>query len=499
MDLSTRLDENISKMKNAFLDCDDIIMRNFNTGAEGETGVFLIYTDNIVSTDIIEQSVMTNLMNRINSPGKGEHSGTKLMEALKNSSIAVGEVSEVKTFEEVFDAVLIGDLAFFVKDCASALIISAKAWPTRGVPEAETEINVFGPKDAFCESASLNTVLIRRRIKDTRLKVKRKTVGKRSKTGVVLMYMEDIVRPKVLEKINSLIDNVETDGIFDSGMLEQLWEKNSYSPFPQMQMTERPDKAAAAIMEGRVVLVVDNTPFSLVLPTTFNVFFQAAEDYYERFEIASIVRVLRFLGFFMATFLPGLYIALTVFHPSALPAPLLLKIAGSRQKVPFPTVAEIMIMEIAFELLREAGIRLPSPVSSTIGIVGGIIIGQAVVDAGFVSSVVVISASITAISSFVIPNNAFVSGVRVCKYFVILLSSIFGIYGFMLAFLAILTHLCSLTSFEIPYMFPYCSASVNDYQDLKDSIFRLPLFMLKRRPIFARADARNKTEGKEGA
>ena len=477
--LKSSLDENMQYINDTFKDCDDIVKRKFTVE---NNDLYVVYTDNIVDGETIENFILTNLLARKEIVVED---GNDKLKMLMEKSIGVAELSDAKTFKEVFDAILLGDTAVLMDGCSYALIASTKGWPSRGVSKAETEVVVQGPKDAFFEVGSQNVVLIRRRIRDTRLKVKRMRIGVRSKTDVAIMYVDDIARPQIIKETLRKLENINIDGIFDCGNIEQMIEKNWLSPFPQLQLTERPDKAASALLEGRIVVVVDNTPLVILIPATLSVFFQAAEDYYERWEIMSFVRFIRYCAAFVAVSLPGIYIALTLFHPSMLPTALALKIAQARETIPFPTVVEVLIMELSFELLREAGIRLPSPVSSTIGIVGGIIIGQAAVEAGIVGPIVVILGAITGISTFVIPNNSLVSGIRLSKYLVIALSSVFGLYGFLLSMLILLIHLCQMESFGIPYMFPFCSSNVNDYSDYKDTVFRLPLFKMTKRPIFA--------------
>ena len=469
--ISKNLEKNITIIENAFQNCGDIVKRRFFVGEKKDIAVYMIYTDNIVNGSAIEESILTNIMNRCRIDGKKEG----MLKRLNEEVIAIGEMNEVKTFQEIFDAVLLGDTILLMDENDIALQASTKGFPSRGVSEAKTEVVVQGPKDAFTEIGATNIVLIRRRIRDTKLKVKRTKVGKRSKTDVAILYMEDIVRKEILQEVEYRINQIDIDVILDSGYIDQLLENRWLSPFPQLQMTERPDKAASALLEGRVVIVIDNTPFVVIAPATLNVFFQASEDYYDRWEIMSFIRLIRYCAGFLAVALPGLYIALTVFHPSMLPTNLALKIAETRQNIPFPAVGEILIMELAFELLREAGIRLPSPVSSTIGIVGGIIIGQAAVEAGIVSPSVVIVSALTGICTFVIPNIALVSGLRLTKYIVLIFSAFLGLYGFWLALILMLIHMASLKSFHIPFLYPFCSASVNNYNDLEDSIFRLPL------------------------
>ncbi|MCI8342433.1 MAG: spore germination protein [Firmicutes bacterium] len=476
-ELFVSLDENIKRLKEVFKNCDDIVFREFYSNGYR---CYMIYTDNIVDGSVIEESILTNLMVR----GHAENSITKLM----MNTIGVGEVSEAKDFETVIDAVLLGDTIVFGENEKVAIQISTKGWPSRGVPSAETEVTLLGPKDSFGEQASINTVLVRRRIRDPKLKVRRIKIGRRSKTDVAVLYMEDVVRPEILNETMRRLDKVDVDAVMSGGYLQQFIEESFMSPFPQMQLTERPDKTAAGIYEGRIAVIVDNAPFVILIPAPLNVFFQSADDYYERWQISSLLRFMRFGAAFLAACVPALYIALVVFHPHLIPSPLALKIAGSKAGVPFPTIVEVLIMELAFELLREAGIRLPSPAGGTIGIVGGIVIGQAAVDAGIVGATVVIISALTGICSFAIPNVSLVNSVRVVKYLLIFLSACLGLYGFWIGVTLVLVHLCSLDSFGIPYLFPFCGGSVNDYTDLKDSIIRMPLRFMRRRPIFANKD-----------
>ena len=491
MQLTKSLQENTAALKKALRDCGDIVWREFRIG--GGDRLLMLYTDNIVDGEAIRESILETLMLDYQKP-QGEEGG--LLQKLLEEAVAIGEVQKINTVAAACDAVLWGDTVLLMEGNDFALQATTKKFPNRGVAKAETEVVVQGPKDAFMEVMAFNIVLTRRRIRDPKLKLKRKKAGKRSRTDVALMYMEDVVRPELLRKVEERLDNMELDAVLDSGFVEQLLEQRQYSPFPQLQMTERPDKTAAALLEGRIVLLVDNTPYAILLPATLNTFFQAAEDYYDRWEIMSFIRLIRYVAAFFAVTLPGLYLAFAVYHPQLLPTGLALKVASTRGAIPFSVIGEVLLMELAFELLREAGIRLPSPVSSTIGIVGGIIIGSAAVEAGIVSPVVVIVSALTGICTFVIPNVSIVSGLRLSKYLVIFLASVFGIFGVWAALLLLLAHLASLTSYGIPYLYPFCSSSVNGDADWEDSIFRLPLSKLKRRSIFAKP-AKGQRKGAE--
>ncbi len=481
MKIAKALSQNIAYLKQQFADCGDIVFRAFDA-ADGTGRLCLIYIDNMVSAAAVEEVILTNIMNRCQQT---ELDGR--LQSLMDSVIANKDMQVVEDMETVIEAILVGDTLILMDGTPFALQASTKGFPNRGVGQAETEVVVQGPKDAFTEVLATNLVLIRRRIRDTRLKVVRNQCGSRGKTDVALLYLSDLARPEILEQVKKQVQQIRTNALLDSGVLEQFLEKRKYSPFPQLQMTERPDKATAALLEGRIVVAVDNSPFVILLPTTLNVFFQAAEDYYDRWQIMSFIRFMRYVAAFVAVALPGLYIAMSVYHPELLPTSLALKIAETRQNIPFSVVGEVVAMELAFELLREAGIRLPSPVSSTIGIVGGIIIGSAAVDAGLVSPAVVIVSALTGICTFVIPNVSVVSGLRLSKYVVIFLAATLGLFGFWTGLLLLLIHLSQLSSYGIPYLYPFCSASANDYRDLKDSLFRLPVQWLKQKlSIFSR-------------
>ena len=370
--------------------------------------------------------------------------------------------------------------------------ISSKGYPGLGVKKAENEKVIRGSQEAFTESEKINVALIRKRLRDSRMKVEEQTVGVRSHTMTALVYMEDLIYQGLLTTMKQRLQRYEIDGILDSGMLEQLSEKHWLSPFPQFQTTERPDRAAAAVLEGRIVLVTDHSPQVLILPSDYNSFFQTSDDWYNRFQVASYARTLRFFAAILSMIFPAVYVAVATWHTSLLPTKLVLSMAEARQGVPFPALGEILLMEISFELLKEAGIRLPGPMGNTIGIVGGLIIGQAAVDASLVSPIVVIVVAFTALCSFAIPNEEFASAFRILKYGCIFMGAWLGLYGVALSGLWVLIHLSHLNSFGIPYLMPYVAADVNGYEDKKDSLFRFPLKYCVRRPIFARRGERIK-------
>ncbi|MDR3239975.1 MAG: spore germination protein [Clostridiales bacterium] len=484
--LSTSLDENIRQLEDTFHDCGDLVKRKIPIGQHKDIWIYVAYIDMLINRETLESHVLNPLMVFVwETPPKPEDLQTDLLHTLTDCGFTTADVRESGDPAQLYNAILSGDTVFFVDGAASAIIISTRGWPSRGVSATDTEVTVQGAKDAFTESLRMNTMLIRRRIKDTKLKVKQLRIGSRTQTDVALMYLEDVVRPAVLEETLRRVKSIDIDGILDSGYIAQMIAENKISPFPQAQITERPDKASAAVLEGRIVITADNSPFVVIVPATLNTFMQAAEDYYQGWQIMSFIRLMRYAAGILSACLPGLYIAIAVYHPSMIPALLIYKMAGARQSVPFPTTLEILIMDLAFELLREAGLRLPGPLSGAIGIVGGLIVGQAAVEAGLVSPIAVIIVALTGICGFAIPHFSLVSGLRLSKYFILICSAVLGLLGFWASVLLVLSHLVSLRSFGFPYLFPMTAGEVNHYSDWKDTLFRAPLSAMKKRPIFA--------------
>lgn len=484
------LEKNIQCVEKRFENCADVVMRRFWIGDE-KLEIYVVYMDSMYNRDFIDGVLLKNLLFDVTQLPKEEAGQT-----IFRKYLATADVKEVKNLNQMIDEVLKGNTAILVDQMTSAIIISSKDLPGRGVTEAETEVSVRGSKESFSESFRVNTVLIRRRIRDTRLKSRQMTVGVRSKTDVAVMYMEDLVRPEILKEVLERMKGFKIDAILDSSYLEALTEEEWYSPFPQYQTTERPDKAASALLEGRIAIVTDNSPTVLLVPATFNCFFQASDDYYDRWDAANFVRLLRYVAAFAAVLLPGLYIALAGFHPEALPLSFALSFSASREGVPFSLPSEVIVMELAFELLREAGIRLPGPMGSTLGIVGGLIIGQAAVDAHIVSPVVVIVVALTALSAFSIPNDLFASAFRMIKFYFIVAASVGGFVGLTAALLTVMVHLASLTSFGVPYMMPFVSAELAPAHQWQDTILRKPISQMYERPYFTRAGQRRRLRRK---
>lgn len=463
----------------------DIKKKSMQLGKNNDVECFLAYVEVTGGNYLFESSVVGKLLNRFCFMSKEE-----ILESLDKNTLGLSDMTSFETVEEAAFGMFSGDSVLFVDGFDKAVKIPDKGYPSMTVQEPSSEKVIRGSKEGFVDSIKVNTALIRKRLRTPKLKVRELQAGTRSKTNVDIVYMEDLVYPNLLKEVEDRIKRYEIDGVLDSGIIEQLSEEKWYSPFPQFQTTQRPDRAAMAILEGRIVVLSDNSPTGLILPTDYNSFIKTSDDMYNRWEIASFGRMIRYIASFFAMTVPGLYLAVTNFHTQVLPTTLLLSFAAARQGVPFPAVVEVLLMEIAFELLREAGVRLPGAMGNTIGIVGGLIIGQAAVEANIVSPIVVIVVAFTALCSFAIPNEEFATAFRLLKFGFIFLCAWLGFYGFLYGLLFLLIHLSTLKSFGIPYLMPFVGADLNGYEDERDSLIRQPLFWLSRRPVYAKRNQR---------
>lgn len=491
--ISPQIKKNVTQMESVFRDCADLKKKSMNMGRNQDVEAYLIYVEVAVDTGT---SVLGQTLRFLN-----EKNRTEILDCLNHNALAIPDATFFETIEEAVDGVLTGEVILFVDGFDKALKIPDGGYPSMGISETESEKVVRGSNEGLCESVKQNAALIRRRIRSPLVKAKQIKIGVRSNTNVYVMYIEDLAKPELVSEIENRLKCFEIDGVLDSGILEQLAEKDWYSPFPQFQTTERVDRASMALLEGRVVVLSDNSPVGLILPTDYNSFIKTSDDYYNRWEIATFTRMIRYVASFFALTLPGFYLAVTNFHTQILPTSLLLSFAEAREGVPFPAVLEVIMMELAFELLREAGVRIPGNIGSTIGIVGGLIIGQAAVEANLVSPIVVIVVAFTALCSFAVPNEEFATAFRLLKFMLIGLCAWLGYFGMLAGLLGILIHLSHLNSFGNPYLTPFVGAGVNPYQDERDVLWRVPLRYLRKRPRYANEKERTKlvfkTEGTE--
>lgn len=473
-EISKNLDENVSYLKFILKDASDIVFREFHIG---DFKTELIYIDGMANRDLINDFILKSFMYKGDS--------VKNTNEIKNNILTVSDLIEVESMRKGIDSMLSGDTLLFLQGFPKCYVVATRLWPARGVAEPSGETAIRGGRDGFTETIRFNTALIRRRIRDTRLKIVSQNLGVRSKTDVVVVYIEDIVNKEVLKELNSRLEKINIDAILDSGYVEHLIEDSSTSLFPQIQSTERPDVVAASLYEGRIAILVDNSPFVIIVPAILPNFFQSPDDYYQRWMYSSTVRIVRVISLFITLILPASYVAVTSFHSSIIPTKLAYFIAASREGVPFPAYVETIIMEISLAFLMESIVRLPKPISSTVGIVGGLIIGQAAVSAGIASPIMIIIVSVTAITSFTVPNYDIASAFRIIRFFLIILSSFLGLYGIVLGLIIVLVHLSKLKSFGVPYLSPIVSLHTKDF---KDMFIRLPIKYFKERPNYMKTE-----------
>ncbi|WP_134682782.1 spore germination protein [Brevibacillus migulae] len=384
-------------------------------------------------------------------------------------------------WQEIIHLMLAGFVALFVESSPCALVLKIQGSSYRSIEEPSTQTIVKGPKDGFTESADVNMSLIRRRILNPALRFESYTLGTETRTPVYLAYIEGIINPGILEEVRIRLNNMQTNAIFDTGIIEEFIADKTLTPFPLTYNTERPDSTAANLITGKVAIIAEGSPFVLILPATFNDFFQVSEDYYQPYMMASFIRIVRYAAFMLSLLLPATYVSIITYHHELLPTQLLISIMAQREGIPFPTVVEALLMELTFEILREAGIRMPRAVGMTVSIVGGLVIGQAAVEAGIISNIMVIIVALTAISSFVSPVYSFSMSSRLLRFSMILLGAFLGLYGVILGLMIMVGHLCSLRSFGIPYLAPLAPLVVADQNDV---FIRSPMWAMKKRPYF---------------
>lgn len=374
---------------------------------------------------------------------------------------------------------LSGNSLLFVDGFDKAIGLSTKAFKERAVAEPATEQVIQGSREGFIESLGTNVSLIRKRMRSTNLHVELTQLGEQTATDVVYCYIEGIASEDLVLEVKNRLDRVDTEALFGAGYLEQFIEDNHYSPFPQVQNTERPDKAVAAMLEGRVVILVDGTPFGLIVPAVFSQFYQTTEDYDTRFLMASMIRLIRLVALIFSLIFPSLYVSLISFNPEMIPTKFAVAVAGGRAGVPFPSIAEIFGMEFIMEILREATIRLPRQIGGALSIVGVLVIGQAAVQAGFVSPITVVIVALTTIGSFATPAYNAAVALRMLRFPLMILAGMFGLYGVMVGLILIANHLNSLESFGVPYLSPIVPG---DRFGIRDSVVRMPIWSMLRRP-----------------
>ncbi|MFC3769381.1 spore germination protein [Paenibacillus sp. GCM10012303] len=441
-----------------FKDCADLTTRRYP-----EIDIVTLYFEHLVDTQKLIQDVFIPL-----SHAKAD----TVSEILRRS-----QYKKVRDSKEMIIGVLSGNVAIFHGSVPYLIDLYGPA--ARSIEQSESETVISGPHDAFTEQAGSNISLIRSRLKSSHLKILKLSVGEITKTHAYVLYIQNIVNMDYVRETISRIKNIETDAVYDAHMLIQEIDDNPNSIFPQFLTTERPDAAVSKLTAGKVLCILDGSPAVISLPTSFFEFFTSSDDYYQRWAIGSATRLLRFIAFVITITFTATYVSITTFHYEMIPENLLLSLTESRNRVPFPPLYEALLMETTIELLREAGARLPTKIGQTIGIVGGIVIGQSAVQAGFTSNILVIAVASSAIASFVIPSYMMSASIRLIRFGLIILSGWLGNFGLALGIAAVVIHLSGLTSLGTSYITPIAPLRLSDW---KDVFIRAPFWFIRKRP-----------------
>ncbi|WP_168121522.1 spore germination protein [Paenibacillus sp. HB172176] len=474
--LDKDLSRNLMSIKNSLHGSAELIIREMIAESDVDSvqcRMAVLYMDGLADRLIINEYILQPLLAW--KPVTGSP-------AEVSGKISTGAILRSNSMEEALEHLINSSTIILIDGFEEVIIICTEGWEHRAVSAPATESSILGPQDSFNEVLRVNTALLRRRIKDSRLVVATEHAGKRSKTCVTVMYLEDVVNPKMVDEVKRRLDEFDGDMLVDSSQLAEILEDQPWSPFPQIAYTERVDRTAAAIMEGRVAVLVDGTPFALYMPITFAETMFSNDDYYTKFYFATFIRWIRVLALIIALLLPSIYIAVSSFHQEMVPTELMIMMAANRTGVPFPTLVEAFLIETTFELLREASIRMPGSFGQTIGIVGALVIGQAAVQANLIGPVLTVIVSFTAIGSFVIPSYQSALALRMLRFPMMILAGTMGLFGIIVGCSLILIHMVRIHSFGIPYMTAFTPDKLGEIDD--SLLLKKPGFLQLRRPGF---------------
>ncbi|WP_372632281.1 spore germination protein [Cohnella sp.] len=472
--LTGKFDEDLAVFEQWIENYDDVGIRHFELGGDSGIRAVVIYAEGLSDRNVIHRQILQALMG-----GEFDVRSTGTLSEQVLRQLPVLKTKECGNIRQAIGQVLEGWAALIVDGVPEAIMLGAFKGVPRQMDEPESEGLIRGARVGFNENLHDNTAILRRFGENQSLFIQKMKVGRRAKRNMAIVYIEDVADPKIVEEVKSRIRRIDLDSVPESGYIEQMIEDSSLSPFPQIQSTERPDRVFGALMEGRVAILLAGTPFALIVPATLSMFLQSPEDYFERWLPGTMFRLLRFFALTVSLLAPSLYISFISFHPGLIPTKLAMSIIGSRVNVPFTALVEALILEVSIELLREAGLRLPKPIGPAMGIVGGLVIGEAAVQAGIVSPILVIVIAVTAISSFAIPHYNIGLSFRMLRFVSMFCAGVFGLFGVILFFLALCIHLVNLRSFGVLYAGPLVSYP---FKDWKDFLIRAPLAAMKRRP-----------------
>ncbi|HEX2925972.1 MAG TPA: spore germination protein [Ruminiclostridium sp.] len=482
------LEDNISLFKNIFKNDETLVIREFENKWLSAAQCCVIYIDGMVNTEIVNENIIQPILRCDLSQ---DIESNNLLEEVKKKVIVSNNVTLETEINKIVDSIIYGDTLFLLKGYNKALIISSKGWQTRSITEPVSTRVVRGPREGFTESISINLSMVRRKIKNPKLKFTFREMGERTHTKICICYIEGLALEEVLNELEQRLNKIKIDGIIDSGYIQEIIKDSPYSPFETVGFSERPDVVAAKLLEGRIALFVDGSPFVLTVPYVVTENFQANEDYYNNYILSNINRVIRGFTAVTSITIPAIFLSLVTYHQEMLPTPLLLTISASRQGVPFPTAVSLFVMLFIFDILREVGTRMPAPIGQAVNIVGTLVLGQAAVDARLVSAPVVIVTALTGMTTLI--NMNFLGATIVFRTFLLLGAAFLGIYGFLMCFIILYLHLMSIRSFGIPYMMNVTRAKNHDGQD---AWIRAPWWTMTLRPKIFSKDLTRQSPGK---
>lgn len=469
-EFSGSLEKDVQMLRDKLKDCDDVIFRGLELSGRR---AYLIYDELLVDTESLNEHILESSFRDITA-------GTaQSLQKLKERGLPVGEITTTRAVEKCVQLMFLGNAVLLLDGYAEVLLLDIIKWPTRNIEYPDNEPSVRGSKDSFVENLTVNASLLRRRLTTPDFKMVKLKLGRLSPTRLNVCYLESVAHPRLIEETFNRLKQVNIDSLLSDAYLEELIEDEPYSPFPTIMITERPDKAVASLLEGRIVIIQDNSPSSLIFPVVFMQFFQSVDDYYKRYYFGTFIRFIRVVALFLTIYLPALYVAITTFHQEMMPTTFAISLQVQREGIPFPAVFEAVSMGFAFEILREAGLRLPRSFGQAVSIVGALIVGEAATQAQLVAPAMVIVTAVTAIASFTIPTQVMNEPILLIRLVLTIVSGILGLWGILIFTLLLLGHLASLRSFGMPYLAP---AAPLVPEDLDDFLVRAPLWQMKTRP-----------------
>ncbi|AXI28538.1 spore germination protein [Priestia megaterium] len=464
------VNKNIERLLNELGNSSDVLLRMVESPYQNTLKAAVIHLDGLADENIINENIMTPLIQWLKE--SNQVATVEEIEEQIPQMLTVSQLTIKENWHEFVSAVLTGETVILLNGSSKIFIGNTKKLQSRAVTEPTSQTVVRGPKDSFTENLRTNTSLIRARIQDSNLRLDSMKIGSVTHTDIGIMYIQGNADERIVEEIKERLKGIKVDGVLESNYIEEFIRDDRTTIFPLLLNTERPDAVVGNLLEGRIAIIVQGTPFVLIAPAIFSQFFQSPEDYYQNYYIASFLRILRFGSFFLSMYASAIYLALITHHQGLIPNTLMVSLMAQRERVPFPAIVEMLVMELAFEMLREAGIRMPRAIGPAVSIVGALILGQAAVEAGFVSAAVVIIVAISAISNFTLPSTSIVNAARGFRFILIIVSAFIGLYGILLMTLCICLHISSLRSFGIPYFSPFAPF---DFKEQKDTLARFSL------------------------